>query len=274
MALTRLLRDPRNFRLATQAEIARAPKWAKDAHARGEPLSVVRNNRAVSVRMHLVARRLADTCKIAAAELAKRPDYVATISAARKFLAKLGNANFDVAARKALSFARIHEIWEAEAESLAVCPAQSLVLLGGRVWHRVTSVAELRQIGVEFGNCLARSTRSSAYGTLLMYGRAQFWVLRTIEGKGLIAAMAPAPNATQFTEVKGPLNAPVQRDNPDLVQLGILIGVRPPPPKPEPPRTPPGIAAAVLAARAPCRCTLCQPSYVRPPRLRRSSTAP
>lgn len=273
IALAQLLKDARNFRPARESDIARAPQWAKAAHARGEPLSVVRSNRAVSTRVHTVAHRLAKTCKVATADPAAREDDAAAIAAARKFLEKLGNANFDAAARRSLDFSRVLDRWDEQAEMLAVCPAQSLVLLGGRVWHRITSVAELRRVGHEFGNCLARSTRVSAYGALLANGRAQFWVLRTLNGGGLIVAMAPAPFASQFTEVKGPRNAPVRLDDDALVQLGIAIGVRPPP-APEPPPIPPGIAAAVLAARAPCRCSLCEPRLQRPLRLRRTSAAP
>jgi hypothetical protein len=274
LALARLVRDDRNFRPARPSDLTNAPQWAKDAHANGQPLHVVRNNRAVAARMHTVARRLAETCKLAGVDPMARPNDVETITAARKFLRKLDNANFDIMARKALQYARVLERWEEQTESLAVCPAQSIVLLGGRIWHRITSVAALRRIGEEFGNCLARSTRTSAYGALLMHGRAQFWVLRTVDGEGLIVAMASAPAPVQFTEVKGPRNAAVRPDNADLVQLGLAIGVRPPPPPTPPPPIPPGIAAAVLAARMPCRCSLCQPRLQRPLRLRRTSAAP
>lgn len=274
LAIARLLRDSRNFRPARPSDLTHAPQWAKDAYDNGEPLHVVRNNRAVAARMHTVARRLAETCKVASVDPMARPDDVETIAGARKFLRKIGNANFDVMARKALQYARVLDHWEEQTEALAICPAQSIVLLGGRIWHRITSVAALRRIGVEFGNCLARTSRTSAYGALLMHGRAQFWVLRTVAGEGLMVAMASAPPSVQFTEVKGPRNAPVRPDHADLQQLGLAIGVRPPPPPTPPPEPPPGIAAAVLTARMPCQCSLCQPQYRRPLRLRRTSATP
>lgn len=274
LALARLVRDSRNFRPARPSDLTNAPQRAKDAHANNEPLHVARNNRAVAARMHTVARRLAETCKLAGVDPMARPDDLDTITAARKFLRKLDNANFDVMARKALQYARVLELWEEQTESLAVCPAQSIVLLGGRIWHRITSMAALRRVGEEFGNCLARSTRTSAYGALLMRGRAQFWVLRTVDGEGIMVAMASASVPVQFTEVKGPRNAAVRSDDADLVQLGLAIGVRPPPPPTPTPPIPPGIAAAVLAARMPCRCSLCQPRLQRPLRLRRTSAAP
>ncbi|MCX7358871.1 MAG: hypothetical protein NT015_12125 [Alphaproteobacteria bacterium] len=262
LAMTRLLKDPRNFRPARNTDITHAPQWAKDAHDRGDPLHVVRVNRASAARIHTVALRLAKTCKVAATDPMGRPDDLDTITAARKFLRKIDNANFDIVARKTLQYSRTLDRWEELSELLAVCPERSIVLLGGRIWHRITSVAALRLIGAEFGNCLARSTRTSAYGALLMNGRAQFWVLRTVAGAGLMVAMASTHTPVQFTEVKGPRNAPVRADDPNLVQLGIAIGVPAPPPIPDPP-IPPGIAAAVLVARAPCMCRLCQPRLLR-----------
>jgi hypothetical protein len=272
IALERLLRDPRSLRPATPAELRKAPSWARAAIERGEELSVYHRNAALAARLNTVARRLADTRAVATADQAARPDAIADIAAARRFLAKFDRVNFDTAAHKALAFSRVLDTWRNNDDARPVCDAQSLVLLTGRIWHRVTSVAELRSVGLELRNCLARTTSNSAYGSQLARGQAQFWVLRDLEGVGLMVAMAPAPRANHFQEVKGPANARIRADHPDLVQLGIAIGVRPPPP--EPPPLPPGISAAVLAARSPCRCTLCNPLHLRPPRLRRSSAAP
>lgn len=281
LAIDRVLKDPRNFRPIRESELASAPAWARQAHARGEIISVYKANRGVCARLHTVGRRIADTCTVAMTELSTQPDHHAAIEAARKFLAKFTRANFDVAARKALDFSRLLASWETDLEAQQVCPDQTIVLLRGRTWRRITSVAELRKVGREFHNCLARTTRTGSYGAMLVAGRAQFWVLRDLEGKGLIVAMAPAPEATQFSEVKGPRNAPVSADNPDLVQLGIAIGVNPPPPSPPKPPTapsygeiPPGIVDLLAQLQQPCRCNLCVPRFAPRPRLRQRTAAP
>ena len=94
--------------------------------------------------------------------------------------------------------------------------------------------------------------------------------------------MAPAPHATQFSEVKGPGNAHVSVDNPDLVELGIAIGVKPPPPPPPGPppggarfgEIPPSIVDLLAHLQRPCRCNLCVPRFAPRPRLRQRSTTP
>lgn len=257
LAIKQLTRDIRNFRPARDSDIESAPQWAKDAYGRGETLQVARVNRAIAARIHTIANRLLRTCKVAASDPMARPEHISEILAARKFLSKLGNADFDTVARKALTFSRVLDVWEEHLDSLALCPARSIALLGGRMWHRITSVGALRRIGDEFENCLARSTRASAYGALLARGRAQFWVLRTVDGEGLIVAMASTDDLVQFAEVKGPGNALVCPNNPDLLLLGLAIGIRPAPPAPAPASR--WGAALALATRAPCRCSLCAP---------------
>ena len=79
---------------------------------------------------------------------------------------------------------------------------------------------------------------------MLARGTAQFWVLRDLEGVGHMVACAPAPMALRFSEVKGPRNTPVSFEHPDLVQLGIALGVRPSPPR----RTLGNIPARYLAS--------------------------
>lgn len=283
LAIDRVLKDPRNFRPIRESELATAPSWAREAHARGEIVSVYKTNRGVCARLHTVGRRLADACTVAYTEPSAQPDDWAAIDAARKFLAKFMRADFETAARKALGFSRLLASWESNLDAQDVCPAQTIVLLRGRAWHRITSIVELRKVGREFHNCLARTTRSGSYGGMLVSGRAQFWVLRDLDGKGLIVAMAPAPQATQFTEVKGPGNAHVRDDNPDLVGLGIAIGVRPPPPPPPPSRPsglrrtdiPMGLMELLAQLQQPCRCNLCVPRAApRPTRLRQRSTTP
>lgn len=269
-----LLQDPRAFRPARQSDIDKAPAWAREAAARGEELSVYRSNSALAARLHTVARRVEDACRVAGAVPAQRPDDTIAIAEAREFIAKFGRLNFDAAARKALVFARIVECWRERDETMRVCDAQSIVLLGGRIWHRISSVTELRTVGNEFRNCLGRSARSAGYGAQLAQGRAQFWVLRDVAGNGLMVAMAPAPLATHFLEVKGPLNTPIRGDDADLLQLGVAIGVRPRSPEPPPPAPNRALASLLAVAMQPCRCSLCDPRAARPFRLRRSVGAP
>ena len=274
IAMQHLLKDARNFRPARKSDVANGPTWAREAFERGEDLSAYRRNGALAARLHTVARRIAETRTVAITPEHKRPDDAAAIVEARAFIAKFNRADFATAARKALTFSRVYARWMEQDDALRLCSAQSLVLLGGRIWHRITSVTELRAVGAEFNNCLARTTRESAYGSQLSRGTAQFWVLRDIEGKGRIVAMAPAPLATHFLEVKGPNNTAVRTDDPDLAQLGVLIGVRPRAPEPPPrPSGPPGLAATLAALAQPCRCSLCYPLAARP-RLRRNGAGP
>jgi hypothetical protein len=282
LAAERVLRNPRSFRPATPAELSVAPAWTKTALERGETISVFRTNGAMAARLHTVARQINDVIRIAAMDGASEPDRAAIIEDARRFLAKFSRVNFDEAARKATLFARALASWEGNSDTKDVCEDQSIVLLSGRIWRRVTSVATLRKVGREFANCLARTSRTSSYGAMLARGTAQFWVLRDLEGVGHMVACAPAPMALRFSEVKGPRNTPVSFEHPDLVQLGIALGVRPSPPRPPlPPRprfgeVPIAMRALIEELRQPCRCTLCQPRQPRltlSERLRRSGAA-
>jgi hypothetical protein len=275
LAFDRLLRDPRTYRPAQAEDLEDAPDWARRAEARGEPICVFKNNRALAARMHSVARRLADTCKLAAAEPAQHPDDATTIQQARAFLAKFDRVNFDTAARKSLVFSRVLTLWEDQADAIQVCEPRIILLLSGRSWHRLTSVKQLRATGREFLNCLARTRRTGGYGAMLLQGQAQFWVLRAVGGKGLIVAMAPLPVASHFVEVKGPRNAHVSMTDADLVQLGLVIGVPDPPTAPLPSATsifdevPAGLRALLDQLDPSCRCNLCVPhSRGAPVRLR------
>lgn len=256
LAINLLLKDERNFRDANAFEIAQADEWAQRAAARGEKVAAFQLHRSASSRLHNVARRLAATCRLAATDETARPRDSATITAARAFLDKLDRASFEVIANKAHRFSRTLALWDDEREIEECCQRRVIDATQGRTWHRVSSVAELRLIGREFHNCLARTTRASpAYGGGLCSGRSQFWVLRGVEGAGLIVAMAAAPAPTKFGEVRGPNNAPIYSDHPDLLVLGRALGMRlnsPPPPAVTG-------AALALAARAFCQCLRCMP---------------
>jgi hypothetical protein len=263
MAFERLLDDPRNFRPAAPAELEAAPDWARQAQARGEDIVVFTLHRGAASRLRGVARRLADACKLAAAlEEATRQRDIAAMAAARDFLDKIDRASFEVAARKALYFSRQLASWTEDRDAEPACAAQTCAATQGRVWERITSVGALRAVGREFHNCLARATRSGSYGGMLRCGLAQFWVLRDAAGEGLIVAMAPAPQAAHFGEVRGPRNAPINCEHPDLVRLARFIGI--PPADPPPPPTPPDAAALeALRRRASERMLAAAPSVCR-----------
>ena len=282
LASERILCNPRCFRPATEAELSAAPVWVEGALKRGETISVYQRNPAMAARLYSVARRINDVERLSAMDETAKPDRTATIKEARRFLSKITNANFDDTARKALQLSDILAVWEGVADTTEMCDDQSIVLLSGRIWRRVTSLTALRAVGREFNNCLARTSRAGGYGAMLFGGTAQFWVLRDLEGVGHVVACASAPLARRFIEVKGPRNAHVPNDHPDLLQLGTLLGVRPAPPRP-PSRPPlplaprygeiPVIMREMLEQlQQPCRCSLCQPRAPRPTlseRLRR-----
>ena len=268
LAAARILRNPRCFRPATEAELSGAPDWVEAALKRGETISVYQRNGAMAARPYAVARRINDVERLSAMDDTNKPERASTIKEARRFLTKIANANFEDAARTALQLADILAVWEGAADSTEMCDDQSLVLLSGRIWRRVTSVATLRAVGREFENCLARTSRSNGYGAMLFGGTAQFWVLRDLEGVGHIVACASAPLATRFIEVKGKRNTHVPNDQPDLVQLGTALGVRPAPLRAPPSlRLPPlpfgevptGLREIIEQLQQPCRCSLCQP---------------
>ena len=98
----------------------------------------------------------------------------------------------------------------------------------GRTWHRIVSLAELWQVGREFHNCLARTSRYiGAYGRRLRDGDAQFWVLRDQTGRGLIVVMV-CMLEKRMSEARLPRNGGVHPDDPDLVRLGEAKGWRRP----------------------------------------------
>jgi hypothetical protein len=258
LAIGALLKDENNFREANATELEYAEEWAQRAAARGEMVAVFKLQRSVSTKLHAVARRLAETCRMAAMDEAARPHDAAVITAAREFLAKMDRMNFAFVASRTQRYARLLAAWEDQREIEECCTRRVIDATLGRTWHRVTSVAELRLIGREFKNCLARTTRvSTAYGGGLYNGVSQFWVLRSAEGAGMIVAMATAPCATRFVEVRGPNNATIYSDHPDLVCLARALGMRPSSPPPPPPMSG---AALALAARQFCQCLRCTPT--------------
>ncbi len=251
LAFRRLLEEPRNFRPARGDEIEFGPDWARAAWARGETISVFNPNRAIANRLHVVARRLAHTCEVAHGLTADYPICAAHISAARRFLDKFDRVSFDAAAIKALHYSRLRAECEANRDATEVCPPKTIPATMGRFWERVPSVAKLQSAGREFHNCLAASSRASSYAAMLRRGIAQFWVLRDRDGAGLVVAMASLLKEAEFIEVKGPRNARINLDHPDLALLGAAIGAsaHTQPPSP-PPQLPPPVASAMALPRS------------------------
>lgn len=224
MAFERLLGEPSNFRPASTAEIAAGPDWPRMARARGDEISVFRIDRGAAQRLHNMARRIAQTCKLAELDLTK-PGRAAATAEARTFLDKFDRVNFEVASLKSRHFARILAALEDDRDGEALCPPGEIAAEQGRMWRRITSVAELRAVGCEFRNCLARVGRDSSYTTMFRAQSAQYWVLRDADGAGLIVAMAALPKPTRFTDVRGPRNAAVAAGNPDLPHLAAALGI-------------------------------------------------
>lgn len=256
LALARLLQDERNFRAATDAELAGAPNWTRLARTRGDTVSVFKLNRGAAQRMHNLARRLDATRQLAALDIEQSQNNAVYIGAAREFMDKLERADFETMRRKAYRFARFLTICSDTRDLKQVCPEQSVDASNGRRWLRVTSVSALRAVGREFRNCLARTSRTGLYGDGLYRGHRQFWVLRDPNGAGRIVVMADAPRATGLMEVRGPRNTRIAPTDVDLGALSRALGIRPPPPPSSPP---PAAAAALLLRNLPCLCLLCSP---------------
>jgi hypothetical protein len=258
LALAQLLEDPRNFRPAQPLEIYSAPAWAREAYGRGEMVSVFRLNDAAARRLRTFARKLADTCKVAATDPLKHPTDLSSIVNARAFLSKINRVTYDVALEKAKAFSRKLAAWEEEQDSDPLCPEGSVTASRGNVWSRVRSPTELRRVGREFVNCLARASTNSYYISMLRTGLAQFWVLRDSVGNGLMVVMAATTRPVEMIEVRGPRNARVAKDDLDLFMLATALGMNPPRRPPPPPPFSGGAALALAASRPECQCTTCR----------------
>lgn len=272
LAFTQLLEDPRNFRPALPVEIGRGPEWARVARDRGEEVSVFRLNDAAARRIRTFARKLVDTCKVATAEPMRFPSDVSSIIGARRFLSKIGRVSYEDALDKAKLFSRKLKAWEEDQDSEALCDEASVRATQGGVWSRIRSPVELRAVGREFVNCLARASTNSYYISMMRVGLAQFWVLRDADGKGLIVTMISAPIASEILEMKGPRNARVDLSGIDVVMLLTALGMHPSKPPPPPPPVSGG-AALALASRQLCQCLACRRVRARRAPLREITAA-
>jgi hypothetical protein len=233
-------RDDRCFREARPEELTAAPDFIQAAIQRGEAIQVFQACPSLRRRLNTVTQRVADAAKLSTSIPANASE-AAAIAKAREFMNKLSRADFETIARKSLEHARIYQSWLAQRDH--VCPPGEVRATRGRVWRRVTSLAELQRTGREFTNCLARTSRAGAYGAGLVNGQLQFWVLRERSGAGLFIASAAANAPLDFREVKGPRNVPVDRGHPDLECLAHAILA----PGQEPPTPPSPFAPAAIA---------------------------
>lgn len=254
LAYEQLLADAANFRAACAEEIAAAPRWARTAAARDESVFVFKLSRSASTRLHNVARWLGATCELARADLVKQAHLIGPILSARRLIAKIDHAAYSVIADKAHELARAHALIYSDADLAPRCEPRVIAATGDHRWHLITSVAALHAIGREFRNCLARAPHCEQHAASLRVGRRQFWVLRDKNGAGLVVAMADAPAATHFIEVRGPNNAAVRNRQGDLARLGAAIGI---PPEPTPPAQARISAVLREALRGDCVCPRC-----------------
>ncbi|MFT3727340.1 MAG: hypothetical protein QM759_05925 [Terricaulis sp.] len=271
LAVEQLFLDPRNFQPVREGDLNSAPGWAKRARARGENLVRFVLNRSVCLRLHNVARRLALTCALAQANEIIQPHLAHAIQEARRFIAKIGHASFDVIAAKARRLARVHGEICTEEDLREYCPREIVRTTQGRYWIRITSTAELHAAGLEFSNCLARASYGPQFAHYLRAGLRQYWVLRDTRGAGLVVAMAEAPRALRFLDVRGPCNARPTAHIGDIGRLARALRItdHPPPPPPTAERT--RTLIRMLTAR--CYCSLCTPESSLS-HLRRVAAAP
>jgi hypothetical protein len=222
LAFRRLHSEARNFRPATGADIECGPEWARAAAARGDQLVVFAVNRGAAQILHNLARRLAVTCKLA--EVAHGgPGVVAAAAQARSFLARFDRVSFDFAALRGRQFAHIVSALADSRDAEPLCAPAALPATHGRCWRRVVSLSELRAIGHEFRNCLARLEADSTYASLFVQERVQYWLLRGPKGDGRMLAMVGLEGPARFMDVRGRRNAPVRPRNPDLACLASAL---------------------------------------------------
>ncbi|GAN00270.1 hypothetical protein U91I_03935 [alpha proteobacterium U9-1i] len=241
-----LLADPRNFRSAAPEDLEAAPAWAKDKAESGAPLHVFAPSRASLARLRRVARQLQETCAEAIyldalprAQLSSRDAEI--LDMAQEFIAKIQRPDFAALEAKSkyfalerkarMDFARAHD---------PICEKEHVYAGPSRRWHRIRSVAEMWAVGEEFNNCMARtSSQAPGFARDLRNGAAHFFVLRNRAKRGLMVAVG-YPARAQIDDIRGPDNAHVASDDPNLTMLCAARGWRAPPPRP---------SAEALAAR-------------------------
>ncbi|MBY0563454.1 MAG: hypothetical protein K2P58_04625 [Hyphomonadaceae bacterium] len=246
LAFLHLLQDARNLRPVAAHEWETLPDWADNARQRGETVYLFALHRGSAQRVQIAARRLAAAWDVARADAEHSGAHREAICAARKFMSKIDHMDFEATMRKAYAFWRLHREWADDRDDNGFCESASAPATQDRTWRRITSLGKLRSVGRELRNCLANATRRSAYGAALVSGDGQFWVLRDSTGAGLMLAFASHPAGSHFREVKGPRNASVNLDHPDLVGLAAKLGMKPldhPPPTPPDPLPPVSLEA-------------------------------
>lgn len=224
--------DLRNFRNATAVELLTAEPWARREIAAGRPVLVFASNRASAARVRRFAEAVRDTCAevdhlTALEPITPREEELKR--AAADFIAKLDRASFETIELKARMFARGYtRRQEDKRAARRLCADEEVFSSPGRVWRRITSVADLWGVGKEFGNCLTRASRhGGGFSRRMTEGDAQFWVLRDQNGKGLMVVMIYMLER-RIAEARGPRNAPVFADDPDLAALARAKGFKAP----------------------------------------------
>jgi hypothetical protein len=167
---------------------------------------------------------------------------------------KIGRMPLEVVAEKARWVARERrKRLRATKAARQLFAPEEICAAPGRTWRRVTSVAELAQLGSELRNCLAaRSGRHGEYARQMSVNFASFWALRDEAGAALAAAMIRVSDK-RLMETGGPRNARLTRDDP---YLDVLIKARCAPRPAAPPcppaatvyygDTPRGLASQIL----------------------------
>jgi hypothetical protein len=240
-----LFNDVRNFRPAKPNELANGGDWIYRALIEGAEISVFAPSATLKRQLARVARNLADACAEAEEFSTRAPREPSHAAAVREFIAKIERVSFAIVAIKARRFAAARRVRIKDAEfSTKLCAPAIVFASSNRQWRRLISVGEMRSAGREFHNCLAQANvHGRIYGERMQQGRVEFWVLRKACGEGLMIAVADVVEKI-IGDVRGPCNAPIPSDDPDLMCLIRARGFftqgdfTDPPRDPTPPRPP------------------------------------
>lgn len=233
-----LKQDVRCLRALDAEELEQAPDWARAKAEAGVTVYEFAPARAVVRKLQGLARgieaafqELIQLDGAAAASLDE--DALRHRELLHAFFDKIGKASQETLEQKSRAFtaARAARAELARANE-RLCPDEEIFSAPGRTWRRLTTEGQLRQAGRALHNCMARkNTHSLKYVEELRGGHAHFFVLYDHKGAALMAVRA-LPNEMRIAEAKGPFNAKIISDDPDLTILAQARGWRTPPPLP------------------------------------------